>query len=412
MLNIPKPHYASDEDHSQYSPSGAKRWMGCPASIQFLRNIKRVPSKPNRYAEEGTAAHELAAYCLENETSPRACLGKIFNNFKVDLEMAKEVAKYVDYINATVAWDSTLWVENRLSMSNIHPDMFGTADAIIVSDDYMEVVDLKYGQGVPVEVEDNYQLSLYAIGALLHLHKHGVTYEDDFEVKLTIAQPRAPHAHGPIRSTTVTVAQLRDLSHRAKEILAVAERSDAPFGPSESNCRWCEGAPTCHALAQYNLKLAQLEFADLVKTPLQFKQKLPIVEEMTKEDLANVLKHSKALENWLNAVAEKAINMAKADDAIPGYKLVYGRSNRAWKDQEQVESILLENLQDPERIYEKKFLSPTKAEKELSDWEWELVKDLVYKPTGKITLAPESDKRPSVDPHMAAADDWSQEEDI
>lgn len=410
MKHIPAPHYVTDEEHSRFSPSGAKRWIKCPASISFLDSIKRLPSKPNPYAEEGTAAHELAAYCLERDISPQKCVGMKFNNHIVDNEMARQVEKYTTYVQGAVTWDATLWVENKLSMESIHPDVFGTADAIIVSKDYLEIVDLKYGKGVVVEVEENSQLAVYAIGALSHLAKYGVKYSDDFEVKLTIAQPRAPHADGPIRSTTLTVAQLRDFKEIAKTAVKVSERSDAPFGPSADTCRWCEGAPTCRALANYNLEVARLEFADLLESPLSVKQKLPSINELSEEELAQILKHSKAIEQWLNAAVEKATSLLRADVKVPGYKLVYGRSNRAWLREAEVEERLSDYGTNLDRMYEKKFLSPTKAEKELTDAEWELVKDLVYKPTGKVTIAPESDGRPAINPHEAAKDDWTKEE--
>jgi hypothetical protein len=407
---IPKPHYVTDDLHSELSPSGAKRWITCPASINFLRNIKKVPQKSSIHAEEGTAAHELAAFCLENEVKPESCIGKVFNKFKVDAEMARQVAKYVDYVEGAVTWDAALWVENRLSLETIEENMFGTADAIIVSEDGIEVVDLKYGKGVVVEVEDNPQLSLYAIGVLVHLAKNGLRFGDDTEVKLTIAQPRAAHADGPIRSTTLTVAQLKDFKEQVKKAIEISKLPTAPFGPGTDQCRWCDGAPTCKAFAEHNLRVAQLEFADMLKTPLEVKQKLPNVEELTEEELSKIMTHSKTIENWLNAVGERAIKLAKSGTEIPRWKLVYGRSNRAWSSESKVVAALEEYGTDLNRLYEKKFLSPSKAEKELTNAEWEHVKDFIFKPTGKITLAPETDGRPAVDANKAAADDWEGED--
>jgi hypothetical protein len=148
----------------------------------------------------------------------------------------------------------------------------------------------------------------------------------------------------------------------------------------------------------------------MLKSPLEVKQKLPSVEELTEEELSKILTHSKSIENWLNAVGERAIKLAKAGTPIPRYKLVYGRSNRAWSSESEVIAKLEEYGTDLNRLYEKKFLSPTKAEKELTNAEWECVRDLVFKPTGKITLAPESDGRPTVDANKAAMDDWESED--
>lgn len=408
--SIPRPHYESDEDHSEYSPSGSKRWISCPASVRFLRTIKKLPEKINAYAEEGTAAHELAAYCLENEISPVKCIGKVFNKHKVDMEMAKQVSKYVDYVNGITTWESTIWVESRLDITNIQESMFGTADAIVVSNDSIEVIDLKYGKGVIVDVNENTQLLVYAVGVLTHLSKHGLRFKDDQLVKVTIVQPRAPHEDGPIRSKEYTVAQIRDFKKKAIEAVRISTLPDAPFGPNEEVCRWCEGAPTCRAFADYNLELAKLEFADLVEPPIVFKKRLPKIEELTEQDLANIMKHAKSIEQWINAVVERALELLKNDHEVPGYKLVYGRSNRAWSCESDVFKILKEYGTDEDRLYTKKFLSPAQAEKELTDDEWKLVSSLVFKPTGKLTIAPEHDGRPKIDPHSAAIEAWTNED--
>ena len=53
--------------HAKLSPSGAHRWMACPGSIVLESNI---PDKGSVYADEGTAAHELAAWCLKDNMDP------------------------------------------------------------------------------------------------------------------------------------------------------------------------------------------------------------------------------------------------------------------------------------------------------------------------------------------------------
>lgn len=409
MKQIPAPSYDSPDEHSEYSPSGSKRWLSCPASIQMLRGIPKVDKEPSFFAEEGTAAHELGAYCLDHEVSCETQLNKEYNKFIVDKEMARQTQKYVDYVNGQVAWDAVLWVENRLSLESVYAGMFGTADAIIYSESMVEVIDLKYGKGIVVEAEDNTQLMLYALGTLLHLGSHGLKYADGFDVKLTIVQPRAHHAQGPVRSTYVTIAQLKDFRKLVINAIAETKKKEPDFGPGEEQCRWCEAGPVCKAYAHYNLEVAQLEFADFAKPAREFKQSFVDKNSLSNEQLSQILVHNKAIQTWLNSITEYAIEQLKNDKPVNGFKLVYGRSNRAWENPELAITTLLDYGTDPERLYIKKFLSPAQSEKELTQTEFDLIKDIIFKPQGKITIAPESDGRLAVNTNKEAKDDWAGE---
>lgn len=404
-MKLNKPIVPDKKDHSEYSPSGGKRWVNCPASI---RMIKETPKKESSsfYADEGTAAHELAALCLEEETVPSMYIGKKFNGITVDKHMAKETYKYVDYVLSKVTWDGQLFIETRIPMFNLEEQMFGTADAIIISEDSFEIIDLKYGKGVLVEAEDNYQLAIYAIGIMEWLNTEGISYSDETEITLTIVQPRAPHIEGPIRSWMVTIAGLRELSHKIKKAVENSKSENPSFGPSPENCRWCEASPHCKPFAEFNLKAAQLEFADFAKTKNEFSKSFSDRNALTSEQISQILKHSKAIEQWLKGVTEFAVEEMRRGKEIPNYKLVYGRSIRAWESQSEAEELLLNKGIDTEELYTKKFKSPTQMEKILDPKIWDDVKELVFKPTGKITLAPETDGRSSVSPDYEAAKEW------
>jgi hypothetical protein len=404
-VKLNKPVVPDKKDHSEYSPSGGKRWVNCPASI---RMVKEAPKKESSsfYANEGTAAHELAALCLEEETVPSMYIGKQFNKIIADTHMARETNKYVDYVLGKVTWDSQLFVETRIPMFNLEEDMFGTSDAIIISKDTFEIIDLKYGKGVLVEAEDNYQLAIYAIGIVEWLKTEGIHYSDETEITLTIVQPRAPHIEGPIRSWMVTIAGLKELSHKIKKAVHNSKSENPSFGPSDENCRWCEASPFCKPFAEYNVKAAQLEFADFAKPKNEFSNSLADRNSLSLDQLAKILKHSKAIEQWLKGVTEFAIEEMRRGKEIPTYKLVYGRSIRAWENQVAAEELILDKGIEIEELYTKKFKSPTQMEKTLEPKIWEEVKELVFKPTGKITLAPETDGRSSVSPDYEAAKEW------
>ncbi len=394
--------------HSVYGPSGSKRWMSCPASIQMEAQMPRQPEVYNFPAEEGTAAHELGEYALREELRAESCIGKTFNEFEVDQEMANQVQKYVSYVEGECTWDSTLIIEARVKMDHIEKDMFGTADAVIFSKDTIEVIDLKYGRGIVVEPEHNSQLMLYACGTLRYLAtERDIRFTDDQTIKLTIFQPRAPHKDGPVRSWFCTVAQLKDFQRLVIRAVIQSKEERPPFGPTEDGCRWCRAAPICTAFAKHNLEQLQLDFAEFATPSREFKQNLLSLNSMDDTQVANILKHSKAITQWLKTLADHAVSELSQGKIVPGFKLVYGRSIRKWENSDMARDRLLEYGVDNNRMHVSKFLTAPQMEKELRPEEWDIIKDLVVKPQGKITLAPESDGRAAVDPNIEAKEEWS-----
>lgn len=138
-------------EHAKLSPSGAHRWMRCPAS---LRREEDFPDESSVYAQEGTRAHEAAAAILEGR-EPQ------WEEDDVVSGMPEYVQSYVDLVRE-LAQGGTLLVEQRVSfspyMGGAAASAFGTSDAVILKDPTLTVVDLKYGMGVKVDAEDNEQL--------------------------------------------------------------------------------------------------------------------------------------------------------------------------------------------------------------------------------------------------------------
>lgn len=407
---IPQPEVESPDEHSIYSPSGSKRWITCPASIQVIAGLNRPKGESNFFAEEGTAAHELGEQALKAQKPCEEFIGQTFNKFKVDKEMARQTQVYVDYVNGQVDWESVLWVENRLSLEHLQDGMFGTADAIVVSQNKLEIIDLKYGRGVVVEPDDNSQLMIYTLGVLKHLANHGIKFPDNFDVEMTIVQPRAPHDAGPVRSTFVTIAQLKDFQKIVINAIAETKKDNPSFGPTEDGCMWCEFAPICKAKAEHMLEVARLEFADFELPPKEFKSKLVEANAMPMEDAIKIMEHAKAIEHWVKSISGYMMERLKSEKNVKGYKLVRGRSNRAWVNVEKAMATLEDYGTDRKRLFTEKPLSPAQAEKELTEAEWEMISDLIFKPEGKITIAKESDGRPEVSMAQEAADDWASEE--
>lgn len=389
--------------HSTFSPSGSSRWLLCPGSIKMEKMLKQE-SGTSSYAAEGTAVHELSAHCLLFDKNPHDLEGETFYDIEITKEMTNGAETYVDYVrmlDSATSHNSN--VERLIDLSFLHPNTFGTADAVCYDEEekMVDVVDLKYGKGVVVEVKENTQLMIYAIGVVKQLLDNG---HDVKRIKLHIVQPRAPHTDGPIRTWELGIEDLRKFAKHVKAKITDACSNNPTINPGESQCRWCRAAPICKPLAKHNLSLAQAEFSEFMNNS---PKELVSPNALTPEQISKILKHSKLFEEWLKAVAIYAKVELDQGRQIPGYKLVYGRSNRKWKSEDDVLKLLIELGYNEDDYYSKKFVSPNQAEQLLGKRKKEL-KELIYKPVGNVTLAPESDSRPPVDPSANAQADFEE----
>ena len=360
--------------HAKLSASGSAKWILCAGSVNAEDGL---PNKSSVYADEGTAAHELAELCLiqgkqasdfEGQPLPES------NAFTVDAEMANYVQQYVDYVRNT---KGERFIEQQVDFSHIAPEGFGTSDAIVINDKSMHVIDLKYGKGVPVSAEENTQGLLYALGAL---NDYGMIYDID-TITLVIVQPRLDH----ISEWTIHIDELERWGERIKQAAELALTDDAPRTAGEKQCQWCRAKATCVTLKDYSEQAILSHFDDL---------NLTNPDKLTDEQLANALSAKKLVNSWFDAVEQLVTERLESGQQFKGYKLVEGRSNRAWGDEQQAATKLVDVLGS--ELYTRKIISPTQAEKLLGKANAALLDGLVVKPQGSPTLVPDTDKRPSI----------------
>lgn len=349
-------------DHSEISPSMLYRILGpdaCLASVQAQASLPEAErNKGGAAADRGTRIHEVAAAILEGTPIPHDLDDD-------DMTIAGDYVEYVQGILST--YDSpSLFVEQKLSMDQWVTDMRGTADAIIYADGDLHIIDLKTGS-VLVSPDDNPQLKAYALGALEFI---GEPVERVF---MSIFQP----GNGALADQT-TPDDLYEFGHELSLAGMNAYFSNPDFNPTEKNCQYCDAAPKCPALYQQTLEVARNDL-----------DVLPSVELMTDDQIALVIEKRNLVEGWMRQVQKYAQERAEHGNAIPGTKLVEGRTVRQWTA--EAEDELVQHLGD--KAYNKKLIGLGEAEKLVGK---ELVSELTFKPAGKPTVVPVSDKRPEV----------------
>jgi hypothetical protein len=236
----------------------------------------------------------------------------------------------------------------------------------------MDICDLKYGKGIAVSAYENPQMKLYALGAVTLFD----TLYDIRTVRMSICQPRLESI------STYEISRDELIAWAEGELKTKAElaiKGEGTFLPGE-HCRFCRARHTCRARADSFLELAKHDF------------KLPHL--LSDEEISELLEKADQLATWASDVWAYATEMAISEGKQwTGYKLVEGRSNRKYTNDEQVAAVLTKaGYMD---IYKKSLIGISEMEKQLGKKKFsELLNGLIDKPAGKPTLVPESDKRP------------------
>ena len=383
----------SSRKHATLSASGSSRWLKCTPSVRLSDGLVK---KSSVYANEGTLAHEFADVNLRFIN--QEITAKQFNDQLADLRthelyfsgMEDYVEDYVSYVvrahkeNMTVDPGAEMTVEERLDFSHVVPDGFGTGDALLVASEMIEVIDLKFGQGVVVYAEDNSQLMLYALGAL---RKYEMLY-DIRTIKMTIVQPRRES----ISSWSITSEKLLDWAETyVRPRAEMANKGEGELVTGD-HCRWCPVNKTCSALHGEATKIAQHEFASPKLLPASVIQELyPKIELMR---------------SWLKSLQDHVEqSMVSGDLELEGYKVVESKGRRKWSNEEAVIEALKDMEFEAEEYLNLKLLGITRIAQLLdTDTFEELIAPHIHRPAGKPKIVKTSDNRPAMGVDQAVED--------
>jgi len=360
--------------HAILSASGSHRWLNCTQSARLELEFENTTSEA---AREGTAAHALCEHKLKKFLKKRS--KRPVSDYNSD-EMEECTDAYAEFVMEQYeeakksCKDPVILIEQKLDFSCYVPEGFGTGDCIIISDDKLHIIDFKYGQGILVEAEHNPQMMLYALGAL---EIYDALY-DIKEVSMTIFQPRREN----VSTWTIPIEDLKAWAEKElKPKAQMAYAGDGEYLPGEW-CTFCKAAVKCRARAEEKMRLARMEF----KMP-------PLLTDAEIEEVLTVLPDLTKWANEITAYAtEAAIHHGKEWN---GFKVVEGRSNRKYRDELLVAEAAKEYGYTD--IYRQSLIPMTEMQKLMGKSAFEeILGDLIYKPPGKPTLVPNTDKRPAM----------------
>lgn len=401
---ILKERGGNNDVHALLSPSGAKKWLTCSASLACEKDIPNTSGKAavlgtamhtiaemhlNQYIK-GTAlplAREVGAYVLdEGKGQIKALISPMKGSVLITADMIEQVRKYTDYCKAIIDVATYAKLEMRVNLTEVlHPgyegvETFGTADIVAVqeranTDEHMLIIgDLKTGRH-RVEAKENKQLMLYALGVYRRLkRRYNITV-----VRLVIFQPYA----GGASEWDISVeglelfakfAQKRallalDAYFRGKKNLKASD-----FKPSVDGCQWCRFSEQCAARTKTVNSVLAEELED------------DFALELTPEQLVAEYEKLPLLRQHIDKVEKAMAAALHSGKKVPGYKLVEGRpGNRAWKDAEKVAELY------GDKLTKEVLLTPTEAVKVIPEEE---LKDFITRKPGAPCVTTADDKRP------------------
>ncbi len=333
--------------HAKLSPSASKRWLNCPGSLQLSESVPETGG--SIYAEEGTLAHALA----------ETYLGRYMNGITMNaadwielssnnVEMIEAIQGYTSYVQSLLdRHDRTFYAfEKRVSMSAYGvPQCWGTADVIVAVGDTLHIIDLKYGRGVFVEVEDNEQATIYAASALATCAEllRGIT-----KFRVTIVQPRM--GDGLPRHCDLDLDDVLGFIHRVRAAAALIYGEETAPRAVGSWCRWCPAQAICPEKQAEVMELIESDFAafTVARTPLAEDTETTLAQQVAINDAwettEQLLEQYEALESWATDVRAALSARFLRGEPLHRFKLVPKRASRKWRFSDEVAIAKLAEL--------------------------------------------------------------------
>jgi len=344
--------------HSPISPSNFERRMLCPGS---LNAEKGLPYTTSVYAETGTMLHEVVNKYITDDY--------FITSLNLTEEQQNAVSNagnyYLDLKNTNLQVVKEIH-EQTFSLDFLMSGMQGTADSVLILYDkednkcQIHVIDYKFGQGVAVKAQDNYQLMLYALGVYMNPEVNNVikyycnlgSNQQPFRfttAHLHIVQPYLENSRWDLSDEQLTSLITGSRMQLIKTAIANSQEENAVRIPSTKACQFCKAKPTCYALNSLVPTVNNKDSKELVAAKVRL---------LSDEELGKIYENKDLIKTYLTSVEEYIKEKLETGEFL-NYKLMPKMSNRKWID--EAESILRKKL--GEDAYEKKIIGIGRAEK-------------------------------------------------
>lgn len=400
---------ATPNSHALISPSSFERWSHCTAAPRFEEQFPA--GEATEYAQEGTLAHSVCELFGRKKFTPMST--RKFNSELKKLkesplwkdEMERTAQFYVDFLVEkanTFEAHPIIMFELKVDLSDYIPDGFGSCDNVMIGGDVLRITDYKHGTGIKVSSINNGQMRLYALGALKYF---SLIYGDSIKrICTAIVQPRITEE---VTEEWISVDDLRAWGETVKPKSQAAYMGMGTYEAGEW-CRFCRGKAQCRARAQYyagfeRYKDAFIEGQMTEENSDSYWRAEAMGAEMppllSDKEIGDLLTKAAELSAWYSDLQEYARDAILAGREIPGWKVVEGRSNRAFTDTDKALEIMRGQGFDDAILYDRNPKSLAQLEKLVGKKQFaELMGDLITRPRGKPTLADANDERASYTP--------------
>jgi len=409
--------------HAKLSPSASSRWLACPGSIGLTANIK---SKSGSAAMLGTTIHQAGENILNGEHCEPGISITFDPEYNLPMQWLNqsgynEAKSYADYVQAICKKDKDheLLIEMKVDISQIYPQdydigdetMTGSADAVVVENGNLHIIDLKTGAGL-VSAEENSQLKIYAYGAYEELS----VFHDINNIILHIVQNNERTGGDRTNSWETTPDEVIDWINKIVKPTAEEALSDnARCIPGESQCRWCDAASFCEAANAHAQEIVDDIFEDIEDHLDEGASEKEVIKNSAQivslENVTKFMEGFKFLENLNKAYEQRIFDELSQGNEVDGYKLVKSQTRKKWSD-EIAAFDKLKTWTKLDEIAPRKLITPTQAEKllgKMSTKKQNVFNELWEKPEGELKVAPMSDKRPAEQPVVNNFDDLDDE---
>jgi len=303
-------------EHSLLSPSSYGRLAHCRAAPTMEHDY---PGEDTQASREGTAAHAYAYGLMTGAFVPSVGALHSETGLEYTQEMADAAQLYADDIASTLGpqWRDHVRLEQRVDLDNLHPEAFGTPDALAVYPKYIYCWDYKFGH-MYVDAFENWQMIGYVSKFV-----EALSSDDEMttRVTLTVVQPRNFHPDGPIRRWTVWAWELRPYINLLKGWLAEAMHPDVKATPHPDACLYCSARPQCVALR--NAAYAVMDYA-------RTKQAVKLQPHELGIELGRIQDMEQLLKAYRTGLEEETEGALRHGVAVPGYTMAPGRSVLQW----------------------------------------------------------------------------------